>query len=132
MWDNVISQELANLYADTIGAVLEAATDGLHCINSAAQLRFAFLSPPVSVHDPSTTGNCRDRRTSRFDFQIDNLGGVSGVKANDELLAWTARRSRTPPPRRRLARSASVVEMRVRRAARLGPGARRRLPLGSF
>jgi hypothetical protein len=40
---NVKSQELANLCADTIGEVSEAAKDGLHRIGSDAPLCFAFL-----------------------------------------------------------------------------------------
>jgi hypothetical protein len=42
-WGNVKSQELANLCADTIGEVSEAAQDGLHRISSDAPLCFAFL-----------------------------------------------------------------------------------------
>jgi putative transposase len=43
VWGNVKSQELANLCADTIGDVSDAATDGLHRIGSDAPLCFAFL-----------------------------------------------------------------------------------------
>jgi hypothetical protein len=42
-WGNVKSQELANLCADTIGEVSNAADDGLHRIGSDAALCFAFL-----------------------------------------------------------------------------------------
>lgn len=43
VWGNVKSQELANLCADTIDEVSDAAKDGLHRINSDAPLCFAFL-----------------------------------------------------------------------------------------
>jgi hypothetical protein len=43
VWGNVKSQELANLCADTIGAVSDAAEDGLHRISSDAPLCLAFL-----------------------------------------------------------------------------------------
>src|SRR6266700_2031300 len=43
VWGNVKSQELANLCADTIGEVSEAAEDGLDRISSDAPLCFAFL-----------------------------------------------------------------------------------------
>ena len=43
VWSNVKSQELANLCADTIGEVSEAAQDGLDRISSDARLCFAFL-----------------------------------------------------------------------------------------
>jgi hypothetical protein len=43
VWGNVKSQELANLCADTIGHVSDAATDGLHRIGGDAPLCFAFL-----------------------------------------------------------------------------------------
>ena len=43
VWGNVKSTELANLCADTIGEVAEAADDGLTRINSDAPLCFAFL-----------------------------------------------------------------------------------------
>jgi len=43
VWGNVKSQELANLCADTIGEVSEAAKDGQHRISSDAPLCFAFL-----------------------------------------------------------------------------------------
>jgi len=43
VWGNVKSQELANLCADTIGEVSDAAEDGLDRISSDAQLCFAFL-----------------------------------------------------------------------------------------
>ena len=43
VWGNVKSQELANLCADTIGEVSDAAEDGLHRISSDAPLCFAFL-----------------------------------------------------------------------------------------
>ena len=43
VWGNVKSQELANLCADTIGAVSEAAEDGLDRISSDAPLCLAFL-----------------------------------------------------------------------------------------
>ena len=43
VWGNVKSQELANLCADTIAEVSDAATDGLHRISSDAPLCFAFL-----------------------------------------------------------------------------------------
>jgi DDE superfamily endonuclease len=42
-WGNVKSQELANLCADTIEAVSDAAAEGLHRISSDAPLCFAFL-----------------------------------------------------------------------------------------
>src|SRR5206468_4210595 len=44
-WGNVKSQELANLCADTIGEVSDAAQDGLHRIGSDAHLCFAFGRP---------------------------------------------------------------------------------------
>jgi hypothetical protein len=40
---NVKSHELANLCADTIGQVSDAAEDGLHRVSSDAPLCFAFL-----------------------------------------------------------------------------------------
>jgi len=43
VWDNVKSTELANLCADTIGEVADAAEDGLERINDDASLCFAFL-----------------------------------------------------------------------------------------
>jgi len=43
VWGNVKSQELANLCADTIGEVSDAAEDGLDRISSDAPLCFAFL-----------------------------------------------------------------------------------------
>jgi len=43
VWGNVKSQELANLCADTIGEVSEAAEDGMDRISSDAPLCFAFL-----------------------------------------------------------------------------------------
>jgi hypothetical protein len=43
VWGNVKSQELANLCADTIGEVSDAAEDGLDRISSDALLCFAFL-----------------------------------------------------------------------------------------
>ena len=43
VWGNVKSTELANLCADTIGEVAEAADDGLTRINGDAPLCFAFL-----------------------------------------------------------------------------------------
>lgn len=43
VWGNVKSQELANLCADTIGEVSDAAEDGLDRISSDASLCFAFL-----------------------------------------------------------------------------------------
>jgi transposase len=43
VWGNVKSQELANLCADTIGEVADAAEDGLDRISSDAPLCFAFL-----------------------------------------------------------------------------------------
>jgi transposase len=43
VWGNVKSTELANLCADTIGEVAEAADDGLTRINADAPLCFAFL-----------------------------------------------------------------------------------------
>jgi hypothetical protein len=43
VWGNVKSQELANLCADTIGEVSEAAQDGLDRISGDAPLCFAFL-----------------------------------------------------------------------------------------
>ena len=42
-WGNVKSQELANLCADSIGDVSDAAKDGLHRIGSDTPLCFAFL-----------------------------------------------------------------------------------------
>jgi transposase len=43
VWGNVKSKELANLCADTIGEVSDAAQDGLDRISSDALLCFAFL-----------------------------------------------------------------------------------------
>ncbi len=43
VWGNVKSQELANLCADSIGEVSDAAKDGLDRISSDAPLCFAFL-----------------------------------------------------------------------------------------
>ena len=43
VWGNVKGQELANLCADTIGEVSDAAEDGLDRISSDAPLCFAFL-----------------------------------------------------------------------------------------
>lgn len=43
VWGNVKSHELANLCADTIDEVSQAATDGLHRISADAPLCFAFL-----------------------------------------------------------------------------------------
>jgi transposase len=43
VWGNVKSTELANLCADTIGEVAEAADDGMTRINGDAPLCFAFL-----------------------------------------------------------------------------------------
>ena len=43
VWGNVKSNELANLCADTIGQVSDAAKDGLHRVSSDAPLCFAFL-----------------------------------------------------------------------------------------
>ena len=43
VWGNVKSQELANLCADTIGEVSDAAKNGLKRINDDASLCFAFL-----------------------------------------------------------------------------------------
>jgi len=43
VWGSVKSTELANLCADTIGDVAEAAEDGLDRISSDASLCFAFL-----------------------------------------------------------------------------------------
>jgi DDE superfamily endonuclease len=43
VWGNVKSQELANLCADTIGQVSDAAKDGLNRIDNDAPLCFAFL-----------------------------------------------------------------------------------------
>lgn len=43
VWGNVKSQELANLCADSIGEVSDAAADGLDRINSDAPLCLAFL-----------------------------------------------------------------------------------------
>jgi len=43
VWGNVKSHELANLCADTIGQVSDAAEDGLHRVSSDAPLCFAFL-----------------------------------------------------------------------------------------
>ncbi len=43
VWGNVKSHELANLCADTIGEVSDAAEDGLDRISSDAALCFAFL-----------------------------------------------------------------------------------------
>ena len=43
VWGNVKSHELANLSADTIAQVSDAAEDGLHRVSSDAPLCFAFL-----------------------------------------------------------------------------------------
>jgi transposase len=43
VWGNVKSKELANLCADTIGQVSEAATKGLRRVRRDAPLCFAFL-----------------------------------------------------------------------------------------
>ena len=43
VWGNVKSHELANLCADTIGQVSDAAADGLHRVGNDAPLCFAFL-----------------------------------------------------------------------------------------
>ena len=43
VWGNVKSHELANLCADTIAQVSDAAEDGLHRVSSDAPLCFAFL-----------------------------------------------------------------------------------------
>src|SRR5215831_16646705 len=43
VWGNVKSQELANLCADTLGAVSDAAKDGLDRVSTDAPLCFAFL-----------------------------------------------------------------------------------------
>jgi len=43
VWGSVKSQELANLCADTIAEVAEAAEDGLDRISDDAPLCFAFL-----------------------------------------------------------------------------------------
>ena len=43
VWGNVKSKELANLCADTIGEVSEAATRGLRRVRRDARLCFAFL-----------------------------------------------------------------------------------------
>jgi len=42
-WGNVKSKELANLCADTIDEVSDAAEEGLHRVSSDAPLCFAFL-----------------------------------------------------------------------------------------